>query len=226
MPEINRNSGSAGLPENLPVYEISQKALGATKRHRKLDILVSCEGTTRAIGWLLFGKTDQSLYIHQAGKSPIIKVGNAVLRDGRLVPISEKDVARLCETQRSGTHISLHPSGEVHMKSADGTKITAASIGRWLPVTVPFVFAYWFTGIIETLPLSDCGGPAFEVADAGKSLRLDVVVSPLQRKDQKAYVPYQKNTSFLGWSPHYVVLLNATVISPCEPCVFFLASPV
>jgi len=152
-------------------------------------------------------------------------VGDGVLCDGKLIKTSVTDMTSSSLEHRTGTHISLHPSGEAHVKSGSRAVIVAANIGQWLPVRRAFVFAHWFTAAIRTLPLAQGGGPAFGVADASKSLRLDIVICPLQRTGDKEYVPYNENTLFLGWSPHYAVLLNAEAIPACDPCVFFLACP-
>ena len=211
--------------DGLPIREIPPDILGKTKRFRQQNIVVCCQGVDRKIGWLLFGKKDKSFYIYQSGKSPVIQVGTAILKNGKFVKQNSMDVTDLPLDIRAGTHLSLHPTGEAHVKSGANKCLTVANIGQWLPVRQPFTFAYWFTAPVGTLSEANTAGRAFEVADPSKSLRLDIIISPLQRRAEKAYVPYYTNTMFLGWSPHYAVLLNAVMVPACEPCLFFLASP-
>ena len=165
--------------ESLPQRQIPDGAMGPTKKFRQQNIDVSCEGKRRRVGWLLFG-TDGSLYFHPKGKSPVIQVGNAVQRDGKLVKADSHDISPIPLEDRTGIHLSLHPGGRVHVKGSAGKAITVAEIGPWMPVRRAFVFAYVFTVPIGALPEVSDAGPTIEVGNPGQSLRLDLIVSPLK----------------------------------------------
>jgi len=209
--------------KDLPHRRVPNGTMGPTKKFRQLNIDVSCQGKRRRLGWLLFGK-DGSLYFHPKGKSPVIQVGNAVLRDGNLVKLDAHDLSPIPVEDRTGIHLSLHPGGRVHVKGSTGKKITVAEIGPWLPVWRSFLFAYVFTVPVGNLPEVQDAGPATEVDDPGKSLRVDLILCPLNEKDGQARVPYYRSTIYVGFSPRYAVLVNATPVAPCEPLFFFLAS--
>lgn len=210
--------------KDLPKIKIPDGIMGPTKKSRQLNIDVSCQGKRRRVGWLLFG-TDGSLYFHPKGKSAVVQIGNAIQKDGKLVRLDSNDLSPIPMEDRTGIHLSLHPSGLVHVKGSTGNKITAANIGPWTPVKRSFVFAYIFTVPIGNLPEVQEAGPAKELGDPGKSLRLDLIISPLNEKDGHTHVPYYRSTICVGFSPRYAVLVNATPVAPCEPLFFFLASP-
>lgn len=213
--------------DGIPVRDVPPGVMGDTDRHRRLNILVSSGGQVHRIGKLLFGKKDASFYIFLAGRDPIVEVGTAISHGGTLVPISRSNKTDVPMLPQSGSHVSLHPSGEVHVKTSAGDVLTAARIGPWLPVQEKFVFAYWFTAPIRALPLAPTGAPqGFPVADSSKSLRLEIVICPPQRHGDRVGVPFFRNTLFVGGSPHYWILLNGHIIPACDPCIFFLGSPV
>jgi hypothetical protein len=212
--------------DGIPMRDVPPGVMGSTDKHRRLNILVSSGGQVHRIGWLLFGK-DASFYIHQTGRVPIVEVGTAIPTGGNLVPIKRFSTTDLPLSCRTGCHISLHPSGEAHIRASTGKVLTVARIGQWLPVQKRFVFAYWFTGPIRALPIAPTGAQeGFPVPDSSKSLRLEIVICPPQRIGDRVGVPYCNNTLFVGGSPHYWILLNGYIIPACDPCIFFLASPV
>ena len=211
--------------ENLPHRQIPNGILGPTKRFRQQNIDVLCHGKCRRIGWLLFGK-DGSFYFHPKGKSPVIQVGNAVQEDGKLVKLDSHELSAIPLEGRTGIHLSLHPSGRVHVKGSAGKEITVAEIGPWLPVRRRFVFAYVYTVPVGNLPEVSEADPATEMRDPGRSLRLDLMLCPLNEEDGQVRVPYYHSTIYVGFSPRYAVLVNATPVPPCEPVFFFLASPI
>lgn len=209
----------------LPMFNVPPDTLGPTKRHRHQDILVGCRGKTYALGWILFGK-DGSLYFHRRGQLPVTEIGIAVNEGGKLVDKESADISSLPTEFRIGTHLSLHPSGEVHVKSGKGHRLCVGSIGCWLPVRQAFSFAYVFTEPIGNLP-EPAGiaqtGPKFDVQDPSCSLRLDFVIAPLNERDGKAHVPVLRSTVFLGLSPRYAVLVNAQPHQACESRIYFLS---
>ena len=209
--------------KDLPHRQVPDGTMGPTKKFRQQNIDVLCDGKRRRIGWLLFGR-DGSLYFHPKGKSPVIHVGKAVQKDGKLVKLDSHELSAISLEDRTGIHLSLHPSGRVHVKGSTRKEITVAEIGPWLPVRRRFVFAYVYTVPVGDLPEVSEAGPATEVGDQGKSLRLDLILSPLNEKDAQARVPYYHSTVYIGFSSRYAVLVNATPVAPCEPQLFFLAS--
>jgi len=114
--------------DGIPMQDVPPGVMGSTDRHRRLNILVSSDGQVRRIGKLLFGKKDASFYIFLAGRDPIVEVGTAISHGGRLVPISRSNNTDVPMLPQSGIHVSLHPSGEVHVKTSARDVITAASV--------------------------------------------------------------------------------------------------
>ncbi len=210
----------------LPTFNVPPELLGPTKRHRLQDILIGSEGKTYALGWILFGKKDQSLYFHRRGRSPVTEMGIAVKKEDKLITTQSVDVSSLPLESRVGIHLSLHPSGEVHVKSGNGHRLCVGSIGPWLPVRQVFTFAHVFTEPLAFLPETDnVKQPVqmVQVGDPKKSLRLDIIVVPLNEDHGMAHVPFMVSTIFLGLSPRYAVLINAHLLSPCEPRIYFLS---
>jgi len=210
---------------DLPIFNVPEGTLGPTKRHRQQDILVGCQGKTYALGWILFGR-DGSLYFHRRGQSPVTEIGMAVKQEGKLVTTQATDISSLPLEARVGTHLSLHPSGQVHVKGGRGHKLSVGSIGAWLPVREAFTFAHVFTEPIRSLREADQAAKAakaLQVADPASSLRLDVIVAPLNEKDGKVHVPFMTSTIFTGLSPRYAVLVNAVPSPSCEPRIYFLS---
>ncbi len=209
---------------DLPQINVPDDTMGPTKKFRLQNIILSCQGTRRGIGKLLFGPNG-SLYFFPKWKSPVTEIGNAIQKDGKLIKGAPQDISSLSLEDRTRIHLSLHPSGQVHIKSSNRKELTVAQIGPWLPVTQPFTFAYIYTAPVGTLPEVQTSGPAKECNDPEKSLRLDVIISPLYEKDGQTHVPFHHSTIFVGFSPLYAVLLNATPIPPCESQFFFRSAP-
>jgi hypothetical protein len=208
---------------DLPQINIPDDAMGPTKKFRRQIIDFSCQGKRRRIGRLLFGN-DGSLYFFPKWKSAVIQIGNATQKDGKLIKSTSSELSSLPPDDRTGIHLSLHPSGQVHVMSSNRKQLTVAQIGPWLPVRQPFVFAHVYTESVGMLPEVRMSGPATEFGDPKKSLRLDIIICPLNEKAGQAHVPFHHSTIYIGLSPRYAVLLNATAIPPCEPQFFFLTS--
>lgn len=210
---------------DLPILNVPPELLGATKPHRQQDIIVGCQGKTYALGWILFGK-DGSLYFHRKGQGPVTEIGIAMLREGKLVDTQSTDISSLPLEFRVGTHLSLHPSGQVHVKSGAGHKVCVGDVGPWLPVAQSFTIAYVFTEPVCSLPPvrnSKQLASKFELADPGCSLKLDIVIAPLNEKDGKVYVPFMNSTIFGGLSPLYAVRVDAVPHAACQPRIFFMS---
>jgi hypothetical protein len=175
---------------------------------------------------MLLGK-DASLYLHPAGANPITEVGTALPIGGKLVWTERSDMTGIALPSRSGTHISLHPSGQVHLKGGDGHRLTVAEVRGWFPVTTEFLFAYWFTPPVRSLPPAEAGAAqGFPVDDSASSLRLEVTICPPKKTRGRIGIPTKRNTLFVGYSPHYWVRLDGYIVPACDSSIFFLASPV
>ena len=225
LPSFYKGFFVPSLLEAYPIINVPAELLGSTKRHRHQDILAGCQGKTYVLGWILFGK-DGSLYFHRRGKLPVTEIGIAASKGGKLITTESADISSLALESRVGTHLSLHPSGQVHVKSGTGHRICVGSIGPWLPVQQAFTFAHVFTEPIGSLP-ETCGNkqPSRMVqgSDLGCSLRLDLIIAPLNEKDGKVRVPFPVSTIFVGLSPRYAVLVNAAPHAACEPRIYFLS---
>lgn len=211
--------------DGLPTYEMPPSLLGSTKRHRQQDILIGCLGKTYELGWILFGK-DGSLYFHRRGRLPITEIGMAVNEGGKLIDIESTNILSLPIEYRIGAHLSLHSSGKVHVKSGRGRKLCVGNIGAWLPVQQAFIFAHVFTEPVGNLPETPTKAQMarlLEIQDPLRSLRLDIIIAPLNEKVGKAHVPFLTSTIFLGFSPRYAVLVNAQPHAACNPRIFFLS---
>ena len=211
--------------DNIPKVKLPSEGFGKTERFRRLFLDLKCRGSFRRIGWLLFGK-DGSLYFHIKGRSPILQAGYALVKDGKLIKGKAIDLSSIPNEQKIGTHLSLHPSGEVHVKCHGQKRLLASNIGSWLPVQRPFTFVYIFTESVENLAMVENSDTEWTVDDPGKSLRLNIVVCPRYQKAGISCDPFYESTVCLGLSPHYAVLINANVLPPCESHIFFLASPI
>ena len=210
--------------DELPIFRVPPELLGASKRHRRQDLLISCRGSIHNLGWILFGN-DGSLYFHRKGELPVTHVGVAVSEGGKLTDKESLDVSDLPLQCRKGTHLSLHPGGEVHIKSGGGKKLCVGNIGPWLPVREAFSVAYVFTEPVGNLPTVDSKKRSprlVQVPDPNSSLRLEVIVAPLTEYDGRSGVLSEHSTILVGLSPKYGVRLNAAIHPPCEPRIFFL----
>jgi hypothetical protein len=183
---------------------------------------VSSQGKAHKIGWLEFGR-DGSLYLQIYASQPIVDIGTAVLKNSILTKTASQGVGTIPLDERTGVHLSLHPSGKVHIRRGRKRPIVVTHLGCWLPVIVPFVFALVFTEAVNSLPRVQAKGQMYDVPDPGDSLRLEVVISPLYEDAGQAHVPLCKSTVCVGFSPRYAVLLNLTPIQSCEPHIFFLS---
>ena len=210
--------------EKMPKVILPNTGWGTTNRNRKLYLELKCQNSFRQIGWLLFGK-DGSLYFHRKGQSPILEVGNAIVKEGKLIKTDKIDISSVLDEQKVGTHLSLHPSGEVHVKSYGQKPLTVSNIGTWLPVIKPFLFAYIFTEPVGKLEVVERSNTNWIVNDPDKSVRLDIIISPQYKNKEMIYTPLNKSTMWFGHSPRYSILVNAYLTDPCESYMFFLSSP-
>jgi len=210
---------------NIPKINLSADSLGKSDKIRTLNLDLKSQEIFRRIGWFKFGK-DGSLYFHLKGKSPIVQMGEAAINDGMLVKTKSEDISSITDERKTGTHLSLHPSGEVHVKSHGQEPLVVSNIGEWLPVKTPFTFAYIITEPIENIVTVDKSATQWIINDPSKSIKLDVVIYPVYQKNGKRYFPLYASTVWLGVSPVYSVLINAAELPACESHTFFLAKSI
>ena len=208
----------------LPKFRMPEAVMGVADRHRRLNIVLNCQGKGRKAGWMLFGK-DGSFYFHPQGKNPVVEVGEAVKTEDVFVKRRAIDVTGRVLEERSGIHVSLHRSGRVHVRGTGGEPLVATDFGAWLPVETAFTFAYIFTQPVADMPEVDVVPRAYEVPEPSQSVRLRIVISPYAELEGEKMVPFLKSTVCIGQSPRYAVLLDATTIPPCQLSVLILASP-
>lgn len=190
-----------------------------------MNLDIKSQGIIHQIGWFKFGK-DSSLYFHLKGKSPVVQIGEAVLKDGMLVKTKSEDISSISDERKTGTHLSLHPSGVVHVKNHGQEPLIVSNIGQWLPVKIPFTFAYIVTESVENIDTVDESTTQWIIDDPSKSIKFDVVICPVCQMDGKRCYALNEATVWLGVSPQYAVLINASELPACESHVFFLAEPI
>ena len=211
-----------------------RKFMGAENRFRRQHIDIVCEGKARRIGSLRFGK-DGSFYFFRKGKTPIAEMGSAVLKDGSLIKTDSADLSSVPLEKRRGVHVSLHPSGQIHVKAAQYEPLTIGNIGPWLPVQRTFVFAYVYTEPVGNLAIAKKSNAIWTARDSKKSLKLDILISPMVNvygsiklvRDAKCkpILTDRPSTVYIGLSPRYQVFVNITLIPACVGQFYFLASP-
>lgn len=206
--------------------------MGTQGKFRRTFIDVLCEGKARRIGWLLFGQ-DGSLYFHPKGKTPIGAIGRAKLKNGTFIKIDSADLSSIPLAKRSGVHLSLHPSGQVHVKAPGHDPLTIDNIGSWLPVRHSFVFGYVYTDPVQSLPIVEKSNAIWIVPDSEKSLEVDILILPRANISAPVKaVKYIKTRTtltsrpspvYIGFSPRYRVVVNISIIAPCSGQFYFLA---
>ena len=94
--------------DSIPKINLPAGCLGKTDKIRTVNLDIKSQGIIHQIGWFKFGK-DSSLYFHLKGKSPVVQIGEAVLKDGMLVKTKSEDISSIPDERKTGTHLSLHP---------------------------------------------------------------------------------------------------------------------
>ena len=194
----------------IPGRPIGYGRMGCSKKFRRQHIDIWCQGKRRSVGQVLFGLRDESFYYYPRGQPPIVEVGYAVSKPGKVPKPDLKDISELPVTDRIGLHISLHPSGEIHLRNTSHRDLLCHNIGKWLPVRRVFRLASHVTPPIGKLPEIKRSGPACKVQNPEKSLKLRILIGPIGTTPSA-------NNIWYGVSPDYVALVEAEMIPPQRP---------
>jgi hypothetical protein len=200
--------------ENISTIHLPSNNFGISNKHRTMQLDLKCQNIFYQIGKIWFGR-DHSIYFSFKEKIFLLEMGDAVIKDGSFRTTSYEDLSQIPISQRNNIHLSLHPSGEIHLKSDGQKPVTKMNIGKWFPVKKEFIFAHIYTCRIRDLKVIKTSKNPWEVYDPDTAIRLDFVIKPLGQKDGKYFYTYDTTTIWQGMdSPNYGICLNLTPVTP------------
>jgi len=190
--------------------------LGKSGRFQKTTLLAKCAGELYKVGWIRFA-SDGGLYAQFHQTEPVVARGEAIQSGGQLTPATEVDLAAVPEKHRVDVHLSLHPSGELHVRSGRNTPLVRWNIGSWLPPKAPSLLAHLFSPPISQLLTQSQPRPqdrVFSLADVDSGVRATITLLP------KGLIP--QRGVLMGISPRYNVAVEIGVVRPATPGIYLV----
>lgn len=151
-------------------------------------------------------------------------LGKATLQaDSRLAPIApERSLSDLPSAACKDFHLSLHPSGHVHLRAHGAKPFASDDMGTWLPVTTVRNWAYFFSdpldclGLVTQLRRRDAV-VAFPEGNASVEVHIDLIPSAQ---------PYPLHSTALDTviglaPPHYGLRVSVFPYKPVHGTIFF-----
>ncbi len=196
-------------------HSMANLPLGKTGKFQKANLLASFKGELFKVGWIRFA-SDGGMYAQFHYKAPITCVGEAIQASGLLQARTREDLTHCPLDMRSNVHLSLHPSGKIHVRSNRQKPIIELDFGQWLPVSKPCLLGYFFSPAVGTLDRQEkpkFQDRVFSVARPEDGIRATITVLP------KDFHPTQP--ALMGVSPRYNIGVTIAAVSPPTPSIYF-----
>jgi hypothetical protein len=198
---------------------MNKDIFGKTAKFQKAKLLVAFEGQLYKVGWFSFAR-DGGFYAQFNYKEPITAIGQAVQSSGAIKKITEEDVSHIPLDDRCDVHLSLHPSGQFHVRSGERRPVVEIDVGHWLPLTTPRPLGHLFSPAVRSLPKQkDCGGQdrvtAVSCLDCG--VRATITLLPLL---PVGYV--LREPALMGVSPRFNICVSISEVNPPTPYMCFV----
>lgn len=193
--------------------------LGKTSKYMKANLLAEVGGKRYKVGWFMFA-SDGGFHAQFHYAAPVTAIGQEVLSDGVLRPVTEVDLSQVPEVHRHDVHLSLHPSGRLHVRSGENPCLMAADVGLWLPLTKPRLLGYLFSPPIRELAAQTASkfqDRVLAVSDLDSGLRATITLLP-----KKPIWPARK--VLMGVCPKCNVGIEIDAVKPATPGIHLMTT--
>jgi len=127
---------------------------GVGHKHRICRLLLRVGDATHKVCWALMERDGSASFGLSTDDLTFEKTGSAYLSgDGCLLSDSGIKLDALPLQHRRNPHVTLHPTGECHMRANDAPPILRVTYGAWYPVVAGFTWLQAYTAAVDLLPV-------------------------------------------------------------------------
>ena len=193
--------------------------LGKTSKYMKANLLAETDGNRYKVGWFRFA-SDGGFHAQFHYTEPVTAAGEEVLSEGLLKPLTEVDLTSVPEAHRHDVHLSLHPSGRLHVRSRENPCLVAIDVGPWLPLQEPRLLGYLFSPPLRQLAFQATfkfQDRVFVVNDLDCGLRATITLLP-----KKPIWPARK--VLMGVCRKWNVGIEIEAVKPATPGIHLMTT--